>query len=520
MTAGYSAKRFPLTKSREYDEKSPIIIIVAIEFVQGFIEMTASTNILILALVFCSSQSADVKSRYYPRYHLAPPHGWMNDPNGFSFFRGEYHLFYQYNPESSQEPGIAHWGHAKSQDMVFWEHLPIAMYPNEWYDKTGVFSGSAIVENDTMYIYYTGNLNHPGETPDHEQHQALAVSTDGVNVTKYNENPVIVGADLQPNIRDPKVWKHGDTYYMVLGHSINETYGSVYLFTSEDRINWTQASILAESDGSLGYMFESPDFFELDGKFVLLFSPQGIKPQGDDYKNLYQTGYIIGDFDYETNQFTHQSEFKELDHGHDFYATQTIDDGGRRIMIAWMDMWEQNYPERNDGFTGLMTLPRVLTLTRDGHLLQQPIGEIKRATKNVLYSGFSSSFSPITLDDKAGEINILAPSNSVLEVFIESQSNSSNLVTISYDPHRHTVTLDRGGDDGVRRTTWKPRGFLLRWKIYVDASSIELFCGNGEVTFSSRFFPDSPVVVRAKSSRFSSLRVVSLARTVEVPSND
>ncbi|KAI8439920.1 hypothetical protein MSG28_001378 [Choristoneura fumiferana] len=128
-----------------------------------------------------------VLDRYYPRYHLAPPYGWMNDPNGFCFFNNEYHLFYQYNPNSSLAPGTAHWGHAKSTDLYHWEQLPIALYPDQWYDKNGVFSGSALVENATMYIFYTSNLNHPDETPAFEEHQILATSTDGVNVQPLEE---------------------------------------------------------------------------------------------------------------------------------------------------------------------------------------------------------------------------------------------------------------------------------------------------------------------------------------------
>ncbi|CAH2091651.1 unnamed protein product [Euphydryas editha] len=117
---------------------------------------------------------AEVNDRYYPRYHLAPPRGWMNDPNGFCKFKNEYHLFYQHNPDSSLAPGDISWGHAKSKDLFHWEHLPIAMRPDQDYDRSGVFSGSAIVENDTMYLFYTGHVNHPGQSPDHEEHQALA----------------------------------------------------------------------------------------------------------------------------------------------------------------------------------------------------------------------------------------------------------------------------------------------------------------------------------------------------------
>lgn len=456
---------------------------------------------------------AAVKDRYYPRYHLAPPHGWMNDPNGFSVFRGDYHLFYQYNPESSLEPGIAHWGHAVSKDLFHWQHLPIALYPNNTYDKTGVFSGSALIEDDKMYLYYTGNVNHPNEQPDHEQRQALATSTDGISVTKYEHNPIILAEDRQPNIRDPKVWKHGSKYYMVLGNSFeNDTLGRVLLYTSDDKINWEEVSVLHQSDGSLGFMFECPDFFELNGKYVLLFSPQGIKPQGDKYRNLYQTGYIVGDFSYETNEFHPITSFQEIDHGHDYYATQTIeDDNGRRLLVAWFDMWEQDYPEREDGFTGLMTIVRELILTRDNRIIQKPIQEAQALRSNILRKGKGRVGDVVTFEDKAGEINIGGDSSRDLELIIEGEGAS---VKISYDAKEGTVTLDRGGDDAVRRTEWRPRGRKLKWRIFVDASSIELFCGDGEVTFSSRFFPDGDVSARLSSGSASQFAVSNLKRTI------
>lgn len=469
---------------------------------------------LSLLLLFFYRATALTDDRFYPRYHLAPPKGWMNDPNGFSIFKNEYHLFYQYNPETSEEAGIAHWGHAKSNDLFHWQNLPIAMYPDQDYDKNGVFSGSAIVENDTMRIFYTGNVNFPGQTPDHIQRQALATSTDGVKVTKYEGNPILRGDDLQPNLRDPKVWEHNGIYYMILGNSFNNnTLGRALLFSSEDMTTWKQVSVLDHSDGSLGFMWECPDFFELDGQFVLLFSPQGVEPQGDKYRNLYQTGYIVGDFDYETHKFTPKTEFRELDHGHDFYATQTIEDDGRRIVVAWFDMWEQVYPERADGFTGFMTIPRVLSLTEDGHLLQRPVRQIAAARGGELHSGRAGKGTIVTLKDKAGEIKIQAQKDQDLEVFIESE-NKSSAISISYNAADGTITLDRGGTDGVRRTQWHPKR-RLNWKIYVDASSVELFCGAGEVTFSSRFFPEGAVQVRlGDKSEVRQLKVSNMKRTL------
>lgn len=474
---------------------------------------------LFIGLVSLIGIKAAVNDRFYPRYHLAPPHGWMNDPNGFSYFRGEYHLFYQYNPESSMEPGIAHWGHASSKDLFHWQHLPIAMYPNDTYDKSGVFSGSALIEDDKMYLYYTGNVNYPNEQPDHEQFQALAESTDGINVRKYEKNPIINAPNRQPNIRDPKVWKHGSKYYMVLGNSFeNGTLGRVLLYASDDKINWEEVAILHQSDGSLGYMFECPDFFELNGKYVLLFSPQGIEPQGDKYRNLFQTGYIIGHFSYETNEFHPITKFREIDHGHDYYATQTIKDKkGRRLLVAWFDMWEQDYPERKDGFTGQMTIVRELVLTHDNRIIQKPTHEANTVRSNRLRTGKGKVGDAATFEDKAGEINIKGDSSRDLEVTIEGEGST---VKISYDARNGTVTLDRGGNDGVRRTEWRPRGRILKWRIFVDASSIELFCGEGEVTFSSRFFPDGDVSVRLSSGNTREFAVSNLKRTVCLSDDD
>ncbi|XP_063362901.1 sucrose-6-phosphate hydrolase-like [Cydia amplana] len=446
----------------------------------------------VILLLFVSYTNGKVQDRYYPRYHLAPPFGWMNDPNGFCVFNNEVHLFYQHNPHSGVDCGLAEWGHAKSKDFFHWEHQPIAMRTDKPYDTCGVFSGSALVEDNTMYVFYTGNVKYPGKTPDHQNRQALAWSTDGVTFTKYENNPIITGYINTPDIRDPKVWKHQGTYYMVLGSSLNDPQtrkntGNILLYSSNDKFSWNYVSVLAQSNGTFGFMWECPDLFELDGKYVLLFSPQGVEPSGDRYQNLFQTGYLIGDFDYSTLKFTPTSEFVELDNGHDFYATQTtLDNFGRRIVVGWFDMWDRNYPEGNDGFTGTMTIPRELRIL-NGKLVQIPIAEVSsiRGRQVSTINGY------YVLSDKAGEINVLADGNQNFQLCIESENVK---VTISYDAANGKVTLDRGGPDSIRRTDWRPAG-LLNWRIFVDASSIELFCGEGEVTFSSRFFPEGAVVI-------------------------
>ncbi|XP_047519763.1 raffinose invertase-like [Pieris napi] len=471
----------------------------------------------LITFIFVYSRLA-AANNLYPKYHLSPDRGWMNDPNGFCFFNGVYHLFYQHNPYSSYGPGIVHWGHAVSTDFFHWKHLPVALNPDQWYDDGGVFSGSCLVDAGKMYLYYTGNVNHEGETPDHSQYQALATSDDGYNIAKYEMNPIINGSGFQPDLRDPKIWKHGDKYYMVLGNSFkgesNETLGRILLWESSDKINWEKASILLESDGRLGYMFECPDFFELDGHWILLFSPQGVKPDGDKYNNLYQTGHIIGDFSYETKTFTPLYDFQELDHGHDFYATQTtLDEDGSRVVIAWMDMWDQNYPEMDQGFAGQMTLARKLKLGKNGILLQKPVKDIDAARGRVLHSGVTRGGKVIKLVNNTGEILIRSSPLLNLDVFIESEGSQ---VQISYDRQKGTITLDRGGNDAVRRTNWRPLG-KLTWRLYIDSSSIELFCGNGEVTFSSRFFPTGPVSIRlGRQSIADNMTVRSMKQTVDI----
>ncbi|XP_032512379.2 sucrose-6-phosphate hydrolase-like [Danaus plexippus] len=461
--------------------------------------MIFALEFLLLISFFYKSEASIISNSYFPAYHLAPPKGWMNDPNGFCIYKSEYHLFYQYNPNSSYEPGIAHWGHAKSRDLFTWENLPIAMYPDKSYDKTGVFSGSALVEDNIMFLFYTGNVNLPGSTPDHEQQQALAISKDGINVTKYARNPILKGLEHQPNIRDPKVWKHGSSYYMVLGNSFvngsNQTLGRALLYKSDNKITWEQVSVLHESNGDLGYMFECPDFFELDGKYVLLFSPQGVKADGDDYKNLFQTGYIIGDFNYETYEFKPLTQFRELDHGHDFYATQTIlDKSNNRIVIAWNDMWETNYPEQKEGFTGQMTIPRILLLSQNLTLIQKPVGEVAKILDGLVFTGRGIGGQNFILKDNIGLISISASVERDFVLHFESEDDSRALI-IKYDSQNHTVSLDRGGEDGLRRTRWTPVN-AMNMNIYVDKSSIELFCGDGEITFSSRYFPVGQSIIR------------------------
>ena len=200
-----------------------------------------------------------------PCYHVTGGSGWINDPNGFSFYKDEYHLFYQYHPYSN-EWGPMHWGHVTSKDLITWERLPLAMVPEEAYDNFGCFSGSGIeLPNGRHLLMYTGVgyvSDIPmanGELPTH-QTQCLAVG-DGTDYEKYEKNPVITGEDIpaggsKVDFRDPKIWKENDGfYYAVISNMTDDGNSRILLFRSADAFQWQYVSVLDHSDKKLGKMW-------------------------------------------------------------------------------------------------------------------------------------------------------------------------------------------------------------------------------------------------------------------------
>ena len=278
------------------------------------------------------------KSR--PKFHLTPTIGWMNDPNGFSYYKGEYHLFYQYHPYTA-EWGPMHWGHVKTTDFLSWEHLPIALAPDKLYDKDGCFSGSAVEMPDGRHmLVYTGvhnQLLEDGQTVG-IQTQCIAFG-DGVNYKKFTSNPVIDSSTLPEgydkiDFRDPKVWIEQDgTYKLVVANKTSDG-GAVLLYHSPDVICWNFETILDSSHNKYTQMWECPDFFSLDGKQIILVSVQGMNNSGLKFPEGNGTIYIIGNYDTKTGIFSRE-QILPVDYGIDFYAPQTVDTpDGRRIMIG------------------------------------------------------------------------------------------------------------------------------------------------------------------------------------------
>ncbi|MGT2951252.1 beta-fructofuranosidase [Streptococcus cuniculi] len=322
---------------------------------------------------FIAQHQGEVNPLYKPELHFSAPIGWINDPNGFVYFRGEYHLFYQHYPYGTHW-GPMHWGHAKSKDLLHWEHLPVALAPDQDYDKDGCFSGSAIVKDDKLWLMYTGHIVDPDGSV--RQVQNMAYSTDGIHFEKLASNPVATGEILPEELvasdfRDPKLFEKDGTYYAVVAAKHQDEIGTIVLLESPDLMTWEFASIFLKGEKHQGFMWECPDYFELDGTSCLVLSPMRYQKDGLDYANINSSVIMTGRVDWEKKVFQPDT-VKEIDHGHDFYAPQTMENAaGERIMIAWMQTWGRtNITDQLDHkWTCAMTLPRKLQL-KDGALVQ------------------------------------------------------------------------------------------------------------------------------------------------------
>ncbi len=309
--------------------------------------------------------------------HLRAPGNWMNDPNGFIYFRGKYHLFYQYFPYGPIW-GTMHWGHAVSDDLVRWEHGDIALFPTKGYDRNGVFSGSALEKDGKLYLYYSAvrYLEEDAENIHYAPHdfyetsQAVLVSEDGVKFDNWKEKSQIIPVCRNEetanavHTRDPKVWKENGIYYMVLGSTYREQVGRAVFYRSENGVDWEYANQLR--DGQFGRILECPDVFRIGEDYIFLGSPMYVSEDEPGYQH--HAVCARADFDEKTCGLTLLSECRYVDYGLDLYAAQTnVDEEGRRVMFAWMRMPEEVKAPDRKPWIGMMCQPRVIEL-EGGHI--------------------------------------------------------------------------------------------------------------------------------------------------------
>lgn len=451
-----------------------------------------------------------IEAEEKPGFHLAARVGWMNDPNGFSFYQGKYHLFYQYHPFNSHW-GPMHWGHAVSDDLLHWEYLPAALAPDTVYDEAGCFSGSAVeLADGRQLLMYTGVHKEVQEDGGVREVQAQCIAIgDGRDYEKYQGNPVLDEKDLPDggskyDFRDPKMWKAPDgTFRCVVGNCAPERDGQILLYSSKDGLDWKYEKILAANHGRFGKAWECPDFFELDGKQVLLTSPMDMLPQGLEYHNGNGTLCLIGTYDEIEEVFVEEQD-QAIDYGIDFYAPQTLlAPDGRRIMVGWMQNWDTcNLHSPEQPWFGQMSLPRELSIV-NGRLIQKPVRELEGLRgvevrhENVTFSGLTR------LDGVRGrkidmELSIrpLDEENMYRKFAVRFAQNDTYHTAVSFRPLESIVKIDRkfsGSRRAIihqRRSRVGSRNGEIKLRIILDMFSVEVFVNDGEHVLSATMYTE------------------------------
>ena len=436
-----------------------------------------------------------------PSFHLCATIGWINDPNGFSTFNNEYHLFYQYHPYDVVW-GPMYWGHSKTNDFIKWEQLPIALAPEASYDMGGCFSGSALEYDGKHVIMYTGVLDNKDENGERvvRQTQCIAIG-DGENYEKLECNPVIThemlpeGSSLE-DFRDPKIWREGEEFYCVVASRSNDGSGQILMYKSNNLKEWEFVTIVDNSKNKVGRMWECPDLFSLNGKGVLIISPQEVKATKDGFHNGSNTAYLIEKYDNEKKSFERES-CNVIDFGLDFYAPQTLESiDGRRIMIGWMHSWENRIVPGNFKWCGMMTMPRELTI-RDGCLIQNPIREIENYYKNTVEYNNLIIKDEVSLDGIFGrelDITIDIDGSQAEEFKIKLAKNNEYETIISFNSKKNIIEFDRSysGNYGdilhKREMKVRDKNGKVKMRLIIDKYSVEIFANDGEQVMTSTFY--------------------------------
>lgn len=439
-------------------------------------------------------------NRWRMGFHLMPPTGWVNDPNGLCYFNGLYHVFHQYSPDwpHGSERG---WGHATSPDLVHWTHHGMVIHQDIPQDANGAYSGSAFIVpggaadgGDLLRLYYTGNVKEPGEHDyihsGRQANQILIETSDGFDL---DEKQVLLRNTDYPNfcschVRDPKVWSQDGRLHMLLGARDVDDEGLALIMESDDGLSWTIASTVRPTS-HFGFMWECPDRIELNGFEYLSICPQGMAhlPWSNNLRD--QSGYIplpaavklIG------CERVNPALFRRWDFGFDFYAPQTFTDPqGRTILIGWMGLPEPPFDSAPDNMDWIhcLTVPRELSRCQDGVIAMMPVAELDQLRgeqvdfqKNgdALAAALPQHRADLVIDGIAGPFDLALDADAHVTF-------ADGVLTLRFD----------GGENGIGRGRTSRSvevDALENLRVLVDGSAIEVFANSGREVFSTRWFP-------------------------------
>lgn len=421
--------------------------------------------------------------QWHNKFHLEMPKGLVNDPNGLCYHQGKYQIFFQWNPFGCEHKH-KHWTYTQTTDFINYTKPQIALAPVDKFDKDGCYSGSARNKNNKLEIIYTANLKD--EQNIRYPRQVLVKQNDDGEFIKEKIIIDTVPEGYTTHFRDPYIFAKNNRSFIILGAQRENLTGCALIYEEIDE-NWIFRGELKTQLTDFGYMWECPNLFTIDDKDILVFCPQGLKAQKYQYQNLYQAGYLIGQFNPDTLEFTH-GEFHEFDMGFDFYAPQVLVHENRHILIGWVGMPDklQDYPTIDDGWVHSLTLPRELIL-KDDKLYQRPIAELNKLNQNTT--------------TKINKNKISLSTNKKLEISTPLKDISSwqgklkfndEYILLTYDKNTSVFTIDRNqlklGGKGIRQFLVKAQD-ELNLSVYIDSSIIELYLQDGEYYATFCYYP-------------------------------
>ncbi|MBO4891895.1 MAG: DUF4980 domain-containing protein [Prevotella sp.] len=434
------------------------------------------------------SNSFDTTNRekYRPSYHHTPLYGWMNDPNGMFYKDGIWHLYYQYNPYGSQWENMT-WGHSTSRDLIHWEAQPLAI-ESDWLGS--IFSGSCVTNGKEVVAFYTSAGQH--------QVQSMAVSKDGgLTFEKFSGNPVLT-SDV-PDFRDPKTfWNEEAKVWNLILAAGQE----MRIYSSKDLKAWKYESSFGKEYGNHGGVWECPDLFKIDGKWVLLCNINPGGPFGGS-----ATQYFIGNFD--GKKFTCESMpkvTKWLDYGKDHYATVSFYNApeNRRVVLAWMSNWQYANQVPTKQFRSANSIPRDLGIFKYG---EETYVSVVPSKEMLAVRG-----QKVKKPTETCEIVIDVKGSATIEL---SNAKGEQIV-MNYDAQKQTFSMDRitSGDVSFSEafpcvTTAPTYGNIRQLRIFIDRCSIEAFDSDGKMAMTNLVFPSEPYnIIKVKGGKATIYEIV------------
>lgn len=434
------------------------------------------------------------QSTWRLNYHIQPETGLLNDPNGFSFFNGKWHLFYQSFPFGPVH-GLKSWHHVASKDLIHWESEEGTIEPSSSYDSHGAYSGSGIPVGEELFLAYTGNVRD--EAWERQSYQLGAwMAADG-NIEKES-NPLIdqPPAGITAHFRDPQIIRYKEGYLMIIGGQTTAEKGEVLVFSSKELTEWEYQGPM-KIDEDLGFMVECPNLLFLEGETLLLLCPQGLDKKSLNYQNIYPNTYILAeDYLESTNELKNPQTQRVLDEGFDLYATQAFTaPDGRCLSVGWIGLPEMHYPTFEEGWAHSLSLVKELTI-REGKLYQYPVIETTHLRQSEEVLDLAAMEKHVTETTNSYELQVAIPADCQGSIRIFSDSTGEQALVLSYDTAKGTLQLDRSKTQyplnpefGETRESRIPVNESLKLALFIDRSTCEIFVNEGETVLTANYYP-------------------------------